>query len=148
MFKTGILFLTLPSIRSHHLEFFFFSRRNSDLLVRRLWNTSYWPLAAMVTRYDFLFSKSLALSTNKPPFIRLLYTGNFFCNFFFQFNQRYKLLAIQIESPNCNTSRCNSRVTAIKFPRKRKPCYFNLHSGQTFHRKGHFPSENINLIFR
>ena len=99
-------------------------------------------------RYHFLFSKSLALSTNKPPFIRLLYTGNFFCNFFFQFNQRYKLLAIQIESPNCNTSRCNSRVTAIKFPRKRKPCYFNLHSGQTFHRKGHFPSENINLIFR
>ena len=75
-----------------------------------------------------------------------IFSCNFF--FFFQFNQRYKLLAIQIESPNCNTSRCNSRVTAIKFPRKRKPCYFNLHSGQTFHRKGHFPSENINLIFR
>ena len=98
----------------------------------------------MVTRYDFLFSKSFALSANKPPFIRLLYTGNFFRDF----NQRYKLLAIQIESPNCNTSRCNSRVTAIKFSRKRKPCYFNLHSGQTFQRKGHFPSENINLIFR
>ena len=95
----------------------------------------------MVTRYDFLFSKSLALSANKPPFIRLPYTGNFFPQFFFfffHFNQRYKLLAIQIESPNCNTSRVNSRETAIKFPRKRKPCYFNLHSSQTFQRKGHF----------
>ena len=95
----------------------------------------------MVERYDFLFSKSFALSAKKPPFIRL-YTlqGKFFpaIFFFFQFNQRYKLLAIQIESPNCNTSRVNSRETAIKFPRKRKPCCFNLHSSQTFHRRGHF----------